>query len=97
MLDGALRVIEAGNVFSTNHTDLARDACEKGVGCGHFIGYQVSEAIASGRLVELLKPYQLPPIPVNIVYPHARLLPSRARAFIERAAPRLRERLRDSA
>lgn len=97
MIDGALQVIEAGNVFSTNHNDLARDACEKGVGCGRFIGYQVSEQLAAGKLIELLQAYQLPPVPVNIVYPHARLLPSRARAFIDRAAPRLRERLRDSA
>lgn len=87
-----LRVTMPENL-STNHIDFAIDACLKGLGCGRFLAYQVREQLAAGKLVRLLSAYELPPVPVNFAYPHARLLSSRVRAFIDRAAPQLREKL----
>lgn len=84
------------DILATNHIDFAIDACLQGVGCGRFFAYQVQQQIAAGRLVRLLRPYEPAPLPVSFAYPHARLLPSRVRAFIERAAPLLREKLSDS-
>ncbi len=35
------------------------------------------------RLKIVLERFELPPRPISIVYPHARLLPARTRAFID--------------
>lgn len=84
------------DILATNHIDFAIDACLKGVGCGRFFAYQVQQQIAAGQLIRLLRPYEPEPLPVSFAYPHARLLSSRVRAFIDRAAPRLREKLIES-
>lgn len=79
--------------FATNQVDVALDACRKGVGCGRFLAYQVRAAEAAGELERLLDDWAPPAVPVSLLYPHGRLLPSRVRAFVDWAAPRLRERL----
>jgi len=84
------------DILATNHIDFAIDACLKGVGCGRFFAYQVQQQIAAGQLIRLLRPYEPEPLPVSFAYPHARLLSSRVRAFIDRAAPRLQEKLMES-
>lgn len=83
-------------ILTSNHIDFAIDACVMGAGCGRFLAYQVHEQLAAGKLVRLLPDYEAPPLPVNFAYPHARLLSSRVRAFIDRAAPLLREKLGES-
>ncbi|WP_152205050.1 LysR substrate-binding domain-containing protein [Marinobacter changyiensis] len=40
-------------------------------------------AIADGRLREVLKAFQPPPLPISIVYPSARMVPPRVRVLIE--------------
>lgn len=79
--------------FATNQVDVALDACRKGVGCGRFLAYQVRASEAAGELERLLDDWAPPAVPVSLLYPHGRLLPSRVRAFLDWAAPRLRERL----
>jgi len=68
-----------------NHAGAALQACEDGAGLGQFFSYQVGEALRARRLRVVLEDFQPPPQPVSIVYPHARLLPARTRAFIEAA------------
>lgn len=80
-------------IMTTNHIDFAIDACLNGLGCGSFFAYQVREQLATGKLVRLLHAYEPPSVPVNFAYPHARLLSSRVRAFIDHAAPLLRQKL----
>ncbi len=77
----------------TNQGDTAIEACRLGLGCGIFLGYQVRDAIAAGELKVLLQAYAPPPLPVSIVYPHARLLPRRVRAFVDWLRPELERRL----
>lgn len=84
-----VRVPVAG-VLSTNQIDGAIDACRRGLGCGMFLGYQVAEALAAGELVRILTEYETPPRPVSLLYPHARLLSPRIRAFVDCAVPRLK-------
>jgi DNA-binding transcriptional LysR family regulator len=43
----------------------------------------VEEDLAEGALVEVLQPFGGRSRPVSLLYPHARLLPSRVRAFID--------------
>ena len=71
-------------VLRTNQVDAALDACIRGLGCGQFLSYQVEAALREGRLKRLLKEYEPPPLPIHIVYPHARPS-SNVRVFIELA------------
>lgn len=90
---GRLIRVAMQQVLTSNHIDFAIDACLSGIGCGQFFAYQVREHLATGRLVRLLRAHELPPLPVNFAYPHARLLPSRVRAFVDRSAAPLRAAL----
>jgi DNA-binding transcriptional LysR family regulator len=68
-----------------NHAGAALLACERGAGLGQFFSYQVQEALRERRLRVVLEAFEPPRLPVSIVYPNARLLPARTRAFIDAA------------
>ena len=85
--------IPLAEVFSTNHVDAALEACRKGLGCGRFLNYQVREDLAAGRLVRLWPEWEPEAVPVQLVFPHSRLLSVRVRAFVDWAEPRLTARL----
>ena len=72
-----------------NQADALVEACAGGLGIGMFLSYQVAPLVAAGRLKLLLTDYRAPPVPVSVVYPHAKLLPVRTRLFVDW----LRERL----
>jgi DNA-binding transcriptional LysR family regulator len=77
-------------VLATNQIDAAIDACLNGVGCGQFLGYQVQSPIDVRRLRRLLAAHEPASVPIQLVYPHARLLSANVRAFVDFAVPRLR-------
>lgn len=77
-----LRLAVSGNL-EFNHNAPAIEACVAGVGFGVFMSYQVAPLIKSGQLSVVLQAFEPPPRPINLVYPHARLLPKRTRVFIE--------------
>lgn len=91
--NGKMTRVSIKPILATNQIDIALDACVKGLGCSAFLDYQAREAIATGLLQRVLSEFEPAPIPVNIVYPHSRLLSSRVRSFIDWTAPRLRQRL----
>jgi len=72
----------SGNL-ELNHSLTAVEACVAGLGYGQFLSYQVAPYLADGRLQMVLEPFQPPARPLSIVYPHARLLPSRTRLFVD--------------
>ena len=76
--------------LTTNQIDVAIDACARGAGCARFLCYQVQALIAERKLVRVLREFEPPALPIQLVYPHARLLSSNVRAFVDFAAPRLR-------
>jgi DNA-binding transcriptional LysR family regulator len=88
---------ENGRVFQVpvtghlefNHVWPAVQACADGAGFGIFFSYQVEPLLQRKQLRVVLEDFELPPRPINIVYPHARLLPARTRAFIEFARQEL--------
>jgi DNA-binding transcriptional LysR family regulator len=67
----------------TNHVEAAIDACLAGLGFGQFLCYQVEALIAARRLKRVLVDFEPPPIPINVVYPSARLLSANVRALVE--------------
>lgn len=75
--------------LTTNQVDAAIDACLRGAGCAQFLCYQVKAHFDARKLVRLLPAQEPPALPIQIVYPHARLLSSNVRAFVDFAAPRL--------
>lgn len=66
-----------------NSAQVSIDACRAGLGYGYFLSYQIEELLSSGQLVELLPEYQLPPIPIQAIFPEAQLLSARTRALID--------------
>lgn len=66
-----------------------------GLGLTRVLSYQITEARRAGQLELVLEEYELPAWPVSLVYAGQQLLPRKLRAFLDYAAPRLRERLRE--
>jgi DNA-binding transcriptional LysR family regulator len=77
-------------VLRSNQFDVAIDACLRGLGCGQFLCYQVEEMVSAGRLRRVLGDFEPDPLPIQVVYPHGRLLSSNVRAFVDLAVARLR-------
>lgn len=59
------------------------DAAEQSLGIVRVPDFLAKSSLESGRLVQLLKPFQPKPRGVFIVYPTARYLPQRTRALME--------------
>ena len=78
----AFRVPVTGNL-TFNHVLPAVQACAAGAGFGMFFSYQVAPYVQAKQLRIVLERFELPARPISIVYPHARLLPARTRAFID--------------
>jgi DNA-binding transcriptional LysR family regulator len=78
----AFRIDVSGNL-EFNHVLPAVQACADGAGLGMFFSYQVAPFLAKKKLKVVLEKFERPPRPINVVYPHARLLPARTRAFID--------------
>ena len=85
-----LRLAVSGNL-EFNQIAPAVAACAAGAGFGSFLSYQVAPFLKSKQLRTVLEDFEPPPRPINIVYPHARLLPMRTRVFIEWMKQELRE------
>jgi DNA-binding transcriptional LysR family regulator len=85
--------VRVEGAIATNQIDPAIDACVQGLGYGRFLCYQVSALVRAGRLRYVLETHELEPLPVSLVYPQARLVSARLRAFIDWIVPRLRERV----
>jgi DNA-binding transcriptional LysR family regulator len=82
LIDGKLSRVPVQGSLRVNQTAVAADACAAGLGIGSFLAYQVARELAAGELQILLSAFELPPRPIHIVYPEARLLPARTRAFV---------------
>jgi DNA-binding transcriptional LysR family regulator len=84
--DGGRRLhVPVDGPLDFNHAGAALQACEDEAGFGQFFSYQVREAVHARRLKAVLEAFEPGPQPVSVVYPHARLLPARTRAFVEAA------------
>jgi DNA-binding transcriptional LysR family regulator len=71
------------NRISVNNTDAYRAACVAGLGIMQAPLLSSSHLIYEGKLVEILKDFHAPPIPVSMLYPHKRNLSKRVRIFMD--------------
>ncbi len=76
-----------------NNAEAAVEAAAASVGITRVLSYQAADALRSGKLVRVLKKFEPAASPANLVYAGQGRLPIKLRAFIDFAAPRLRERL----
>lgn len=72
--------------LQVNSAEAAITLAKEGKGLARILSYQVASELKDGSLVCLLKDYELPPVPVQLVYPTARLLARRVREFLDFAA-----------
>lgn len=64
-----------------NNGDLLAQGAEADMGIALLPLFIVDKALAEGRLVQVLKDWEAPPISIHAVYPTARRIPLKTRAF----------------
>lgn len=69
--------------LSTDSLYALRNAALAGLGAGIASAWLVADDIAQGRLLHLAPDWRAAPLPVYLVYPHARYYPARLRLFLE--------------
>ncbi|MBA2540709.1 MAG: LysR family transcriptional regulator [Deltaproteobacteria bacterium] len=74
--------------FSSNSADAVIEHAKRDGGIAMVLSYQVADAIRAGELDIVMSRYEPPPIPIQLVYPSARLLSATVRVFIELASTR---------
>jgi DNA-binding transcriptional LysR family regulator len=77
-----IRVNYAPRLLS-NSADAAVQYAEAGGGLTRVLAYQAADAVKRGGLKVVLQKFELPPLPIHIVYPTSRLLSAKVRAFID--------------
>lgn len=77
---------EAINIHSrllSDNGDLLRQACLRAAGIGNFYHFHVQEDLQSGRLVQVLRGFEVKPKNVYAVLPHRQMMRPQAKAFVE--------------
>ena len=92
-VDGNEVSVPVASRLIVNTAEAAIDAAIAGVGLTRVLSYQVADACRSGKLEIVLQPFEPAAVPVSLVHAGQRRLPLKLRAFLDYAAPRLRERL----
>jgi DNA-binding transcriptional LysR family regulator len=77
--------------LTVNTVDATIEAAEAGLGLANVLSYQSAQAIAAGRLVEVLADHAPPPLPVSLLYDAGRAAMPAVRAFIEAMRERARQ------
>jgi len=77
-------------MLTVNGGDVAIACALAGHGLARPLSYQVDEELRDGRLQVVLADHELPPLPVQLVYPEGRQAAAKVRAFVDFAAARLR-------
>ena len=83
--DGAVSSVPVAPQFYSNSGEAAIDHAIAGGGIASVMSFQVLDACRTGRLVEVLRDFALPPLPIQAVFPTSRLLSRKVRAFIDLA------------
>jgi DNA-binding transcriptional LysR family regulator len=74
-----------------NDVEARLAAARSGQGIVRVLSYQVFEDLETGRLVRLLRPFEPPPLPVQLVHISRAYVQPKVRAFLDLAAEQLGE------
>lgn len=88
---GELRSIKARSRLSFATVQAAIDAAAHGAGLTRCLSYPLHDYLDSGRLRRVLQPYELPALPVHVVYREGRKGSMRMRSFVDFIVGALRE------
>lgn len=80
--------------LSVTTTEAAVQAAIRSVGVSRLLHYQVAEAAEDGALRIILEKFEPDPVPVNLVHASRGQMPLKMRRFLDFAAPKLRQVLR---
>lgn len=83
--------VRVNSRFASNNGDAVIDAALQGLGLAMVLSYQVQRYVLTGELCVVLERFEPPLIPIHAVYPHARLLSAKVRAFLNFLAEDLRQ------
>jgi DNA-binding transcriptional LysR family regulator len=75
-----------------NALDAVVEAAVAGAGLVYAPAWQVHDHVAAGRLEVVLRDYEVPPLPVNALLSHTRLLSNKVRTLLEFLASQLGSR-----
>lgn len=86
---GGPQKVKVSSRMEVNRAETAIGLTRDGMGLTRVLSYQVAGELAAGSLVRMLRDYEVAPIPVQLVYPSARLMAPRIRSFLDFAASEL--------
>jgi DNA-binding transcriptional LysR family regulator len=89
--NGVVNPIKARTRISCATVQAAIDAAAHGAGITRCLSYPLHEYLSSGRLRRVLQPYELPALPVHVVYREGRKASMRVRSFVDHIVDGLRE------
>jgi DNA-binding transcriptional LysR family regulator len=75
-----------------NALDAVVEAAVAGNGLVYAPAWQVQDHVAAGRLRVVLRDYEVPPLPINAVLSHTRLLSNKVRTLLDFLAAQLNSR-----
>jgi DNA-binding transcriptional LysR family regulator len=78
------------SVISCNQIDSALQACIDGLGLGMFFSYQVASHRKAGELKYVLEKFEAEPRPIQVIFPHSKLLSAKVRTFVDECVAQLR-------
>lgn len=81
--DGQLHRLHLPGAVSVSHADAYHACCRAGLGLIQAPRYHLEASLRDGTLVEVLAPLRPDPVPVSVLYPHARQLSPRVRVFAD--------------
>ena len=82
--------IPIASIMTCNETESAINACIDGLGLGMFLSYMVAPHRKAGQLKYVLERFETEPMPVQMVYPQARLMSHKVRTFVDECVGKLR-------
>ena len=82
--------IPIASVISCNQIDSALQACIDGLGLGMFFSYQVASHRKAGELKYVLEKFETEPRPIQVIFPHSKLLSAKVRTFVDECVAQLR-------
>ncbi|MDF3849842.1 LysR family transcriptional regulator [Achromobacter denitrificans] len=91
--DGEPRRVRVDSQLTVTSFQAAVLAACEGWGLTQVVSYQVARHLASGALEVVLRDYELPPLPVHVVYPEGRKGSAKVRSFVDFCVEALRRDL----
>lgn len=90
--EGGTRAVLLPSQVAVNSPEAYVAACVAGLGLIQLPRHSVQAQLDAGALVEVLPAWCPPPLPVSVLYPHARQFSPRVRVFVDWLAHRLQQR-----